>query len=309
VSKDCKSALSEQLLKRSLANQMTKKSFDILNYISKEEILKKLKELGNKNLTKTGHGFLTFGAIPIIQSSKNSTINYSNKSKEKPVIGLIDVVLAANRNYNKVVEPNIKRIEEEQPNLRNFTELKELVKSKTQNDFYTFWGHKDEKKYRTLQNILNKIEQLKKENPSITDDFTLMNDWGTKADLTNYKTDIIGSIPNVAIATFQHLRMTFGVDTIKPDQRVKEILDYEFGLEKLSDLNTIKAVEQIAEIAKLKVITIDQIFVQYGSSYYNQLANKLTIKQVADNLKKLGVDNEIISKATFLTTKQIERIK
>lgn len=305
-------------------NQMTRRNFDILDYISKEEILKKLEELGSKELTKTGHGFSTFGRIPIIQSAEKSTTSYSNKSKEKPAIRLIEVVLAANRNYNKVVEPNVKKIEEQQPNLKNFSELNELIENQSQNDFYSFWGHKDEKKYRTLKNILNKIEQLKKDNPLISDDFTLMNNWGTKADLSGYKTDIIGAIPNVGIATFQHLRMVFGVDTIKPDQRVKEILDYEFGLGKLSDINTIKAVEQIAEIAESKVITIDQVFVQYGSSYYNQQANKLTLKQVASNLKnnqqvntlkqvasnlkKLGVDNDTISKATLLTIKQIERI-
>ena len=136
-----------------------------------------------------------------------------------------------------------------------------------------------------------------------------MNKWGATADLLNYKTDIIGSLPNVAIATFQHLRMVFGVDTIKPDQRVKEVLDFEFGLSRLSDVNTIKAVEQIAEISNFKVITIDQIFVQYGLSYYNQLANKITIKQVIGNLKKLGIENEIISKATYFTSGQIDKIK
>ncbi|MBL0736976.1 hypothetical protein JI750_08790 [Flavobacterium sp. GN10] len=288
---------------------MSKKDFHILHYISKEEILRKLNELGSKNLTKTGHGFSSFGAIPIIKSSQKSTIGFSAKSKEKPAIGLIDIVLSANRNYNKVVEPNIKRIEESYPDLKNFTQLKELMANLTQNDFYNFWGHKDEKKYKTLKNILKSIDQLKKENPLITDDFVLINEWGTKTDLINYKTDPIGSLPNIAIATFQHLRMVFGIDTIKPDQRVKEVLDYEFGLENLSDINTIKAVEQIAEIANLKVITVDQIFVQYGSSYYNQSANKLTIKQIAHNLLELGVDINVISKATLLTKKQIERIK
>ncbi len=153
------------------------------------------------------------------------------------------------------------------------------------------------------------MEILRETYPTAQDDFDLMQQWGQRADLFNYKQDVIGSIPNIAVATFQHLRMVFGVDTIKPDQRVKEVLDYEFGLSKLSDEKAVKAVEQIASIARMKVIAIDQLFVQYGSSYYNQSANKVTTKEIVRNLKELGVDNEIISKATLLTIGQIERIK
>lgn len=288
---------------------MTKRNFEISKHISEIEILKKLEHIGKQNLTSTGHGHKEFGSIPISESSQRSTLTYSDRFKKKPAIGIIDVVLAANRNYNKVVEPHLKRIEREYPDLKNFKELRDILNSKTKEEFYLFWGHKDEKKYNTLKKILLSVEELKKQNPTIIDDYTLMNTWGTNADLSNYKADIIGSIPNVAIATFQHLRMVFGVDTIKPDQRVKEVLDFEFGLSKLSDLNVINAVEQIALISKMKVITIDQVFVQYGSSYYNQSANKITLKQIISNLKKLGVADKVISEATLLTMGQIEKIK
>lgn len=288
---------------------MKKRNFEISKHISETEILKKLEHIGKQNLTSTGHGHQQFGSIPISESSQRSTLNYSDRFKKKPAIGVIEVVLAANRNFNKVVEPYVKKIETEYPHLKNFKDLQDILNSKTKEEFYSFWGHKDEKKYNTLTKIILSIEELKKQNPTIADDYTLMNNWGTKADLSNYKSDIIGSIPNVAIATFQHLRMVFGVDTIKPDQRVKEVLDFEFGLSKLSDLNVINAVEQIALISKMKVITIDQVFVQYGSSYYNQSANKITLKQIISNLKKLGVADKVISEATLLTIGQIEKIK
>lgn len=287
---------------------MTKRNFQISKHISDIEILKKLEYLGKHNLTVTGHGHEQFGSIPIIESANKSTRSYTSKFKEKPAIALLEVVLAANRNFNKVVEPHIKRIETEYPTLRNFKQLREIIDLKTKDEFYFFWGHKDEKKYNTLKRLLLNIETLKKQNPKIKDDFSLMNNWGMNADISNYNMDIIGSIPNIAIATFQHLRMVFGVDTIKPDQRVKEVLDFEFGLPKLSDLNVIKAVEQIAQISKIKVITIDQIFVQYGSSYYNQSANKITLKQIVINLKRLGVENKVISKATSLSIRQVERM-
>lgn len=124
--------------------------------------------------------------------------------------------------------------------------------------------------------------------------------------MSNYQNDKIGKIYNVAVATFQHLRMVFGVDTVKPDQRVKEVLSYEFGLPKLSDQKAIQAVEQIAKITNHKVITIDKILVKYGSGYYNQKSNKLTIKEIAKNLKNYNVDIEIISKSTNLSHEQIK---
>ena len=112
-----------------------------------------------------------------------------------------------------------------------------------------------------------------------------MNLWARNADVLNYEADVIGRIPNIGIATFQHLRMVFGIDTVKPDQRVKEVLVKEFELRKLSDKKAIKAAEQIASITKLKVITIDQIFVKYGSSYYNQKANKKANKKIIGSQK------------------------
>src|SRR6185312_7541211 len=151
-------------------------------------------------------------------------------------------------------------------------------------EFYSFWGHKDEKKYTTLKNLLISIDKLKSQYPDITNDFELMNKWATTTDLLNRKNDLIGSIPNIGVATFQHLRMVFGVDTVKPDQRVKEVLDFEFGCKRLSDEKAIKAVEQIANITGKKVITIDQILVKYGSGYYNQNANKISVKEIAKNL-------------------------
>lgn len=287
---------------------MSKKHPDILQLKTADEIASIIERIGNENLTKTGHGYKDFGAIPIRIAAEKSTGIFSDRWRKKPALGLISVVLAANRNYNKVVEPNLDKIEQAEPELKTFQQLSLLLERKTKDEFYSLWGHKDEKKYKTLQNLITKIEKLKAKFPDYKDDFNLLNKWGESADLQNYKQDLIGSTPNVAVATFQHLRMVFGVDTVKPDQRVKEVLQYEFALPKLSDKIAIKTVEQIAEFLQLKVITVDQIFVKYGSSYYNQKANKLTVKHIAQKLKELGVDNQIINKATLLTLRQIERL-
>ena len=289
-----------------------KRTFNILNHKTKSEIIEIVNRLGNEKLTKTGHGFKDSGAVSIFESSKQSTKNYTKRIENKPAIGLILVVLAANRNYNRVVEPNLKRIEIEFPDLRTFQQLSDILNSKSESEFYEFWGHRDKKKYNTLKSLLYVINNdLRKKYPIVSDDFQLMNNWGRDVDLLNYKNDVIGKIPNIALATIQHLRMTFGINTVKPDQRVKEVLKYEFGLSRLSNEKVISAIEQIADVVNLDVITVDQIFVKYGSSYYTKKdsdSKKITIRQVAKNLKELNVDINIISKATSLSEEQIERL-
>ena len=262
---------------------MNKKTFDILDYIKKAEIIKTLNYLGAKNLTCCGHGFEIYGAIPIEKAANKSTMNYSNAWKLNPAMGLICVVLAANRNYNSVVEPNLRRMKLEEPELKTFTQLSQIIQKKGQDEFYKFWGHKDEKKFNTLKNILTNIERIRINYPNFKNDYDLTNLWAKNADILNHKQDIIGSIPNVGIATFQHLRMVFGIDTIKPDHRVKEVLNKEFGLSKLTGQKAIIAAEQIAIIAKIKVINVDQIIVKYGSSYYNQKVTKTNSKNIKNN--------------------------
>jgi len=286
---------------------MSKKKFDIRNYKTDKEICDIVEEIGSHLLTETSHTFKTFGAISILEAAKKSAQKYSNKAKEKPAIVLIDIILAANRNYNKVVEPNIRKIEENYPELKSIEQLENLLNQKTKEEFFQFWGHKDLKKYNTLRSILEKIKELKKRYKEISDDYDIINKWAQNANILEVKKDIIGSIPNISIATFQHLRMNFGIDTVKPDQRVKEVLETEFEVENITDLNGIIAVEQIASITKYKVIEIDQIFVKFGSGYYNRVG-KLNVKVIAKKLKELNVPINTISKATLLTERQINKL-
>jgi hypothetical protein len=95
-----------------------------------------------------------------------------------------------------------------------------------------------------------------------------MKQWARRATPTKRHNDhLAGGIPNFGLASFQHLRMTFGVNTVKPDQRVRKVLEQEFGL-RLSDAKAILAVEEIAKATGYSPLMIDQIFVKYGSGYY-----------------------------------------
>lgn len=75
---------------------MTKTPFNILDIISKEQVKRTLDEIGEMPLTSTGHGYEVFGSIPILDAAIQSTHNYTVKTKEKPAMGLLIVVLAAN---------------------------------------------------------------------------------------------------------------------------------------------------------------------------------------------------------------------
>lgn len=283
----------------------------IFKFISSDiNITKVMDIIGSRPLTKTSHLYDDYGPIRIDEAARMAHSALGGRAKIKPGVMIIEVVLSANRNYNKVVRPNILKIEETYPELKSIDDVERLIKSKSKEEFYKLWGHKDEKKYKTLSAIIDSIKTMRGVNQESTPekDYALLNKWATNFDVKNIGNDIIGKNRNVGVATVQHLRMAFGVDTVKPDQRVKEVLDYEFGLEKPSDIDSIIAVEQIAKKCNEKVYVIEQIFVNYGSGYYGNAKIKLSPKEIAKNLKDLEVDPEIIAKATKLSKIQIAKL-
>ena len=287
---------------------MSSKTFSILSYKNVEEIKSIVKSVGDCLLTETSHDYSNRAGKTIAEASKLSSTNYNLKAINNPAIALAEVVLAANRNYVKVVDPYIKEAQIKFPFVKTFDDLIELMKEKNWEHFSDFWHHKDEKKYNTLKSILSVITKLRENYSFPINDYELMNDWAINADVTKHSENPIGRIPNVAVATFQHLRMVFGANTVKPDQRVKEVLEYEFSTSKLSDINAVLAVEQIAKICTLTILEVDQIFVNYGSGYYNRTNNKITPKDIAKRLKEKNIDSETIIYATGLTSYQISKI-
>ncbi len=293
---------------------MAKKDFNILDSLSEDFINEKVISIGEKSLTPTSHNFDKYGAIKIIEASNISHQDYFSQAKNLPAIALIEVVLSANRNYNKVVLPNIIRLKKEYPSLITFDDLDNLLSSTTKEGFFKIWGHKDDKKYQILLDIIEEINYLKKENPD-NSDYELMNNWANTIDITGYNTELIGRIRNIALATLQHLRMTFGANTVKPDQRVIEVLDYEFNLKGLSQIKSVVAVEQISKITNKPALLLDQIFVLYGSGYYNRtgenpfsISLNTTVKEIAKKLKNFNIEPGIISQSTNLSLQEISEL-
>ena len=233
--------------------------------MSNTEIKAKVEELGGKMMAEGSHGYEKYAGMSILEAAKLQT--KENTAEKNAAIAVIGVVLGANRDWRKVVLPNLERLRES-ADYKDMT-FEHLHRLLGKNDYVAFkavWGHKDENKYNTLKELVKRILSIAKENPQWKTDFDVMAGWAIKAKLEHRKDDILGSIPNVGIATFQHLRLTFGVDTVKPDQRVMEVLESKFG-KKLSPAKAIGEVEEIARITGHQVIIIDQIFVKYGSGY------------------------------------------
>ena len=237
----------------------------IEKYKTAQEIKGIVKRLENSLMTKYSHGYENYGAIKIICAAKKQAENFKNEEGRNAAIIVVEVVLAANRNFKRQVGENIQKIREKYPSL-TFEKLNRMLDKMDYKEFKEVWGHKDEKKYNTLKALVEEILKIKKNNPKLND-FETMKMWAEKSDRKNRKNDRLGCIPNVGLATFQHFKIAFGVDTVKPDKRVREVLSKEFGA-KLSPEKAIDAVEEIAKITGYKVIEIDQIFVKYGSGYY-----------------------------------------
>lgn len=224
-----------------------------------------MRELGSKPLRKSSHGFELFGAIPIIDAAVKQVERFrSDKAYRNAAISLMNVVLAANRAYNKQVEPHVRRMRETWPNM-TLVELQAMIAEHDFVQFSNIWGHVDEKKFEILRELVNAALDLPTQ-PGWSD-YDRLHAWAGRAALEHRLEDPLGSVRYVGIATFQHLRISFGIDTVKPDQRVTEVLENEFGA-RLTPEQTVIAVEQIAGMAGMRVIEIDQIFVKYGSGYY-----------------------------------------
>lgn len=216
-------------------------------------------------LKPDSHLYIRYPNKTIGEAASEESKSYGRNQKERPAIGLIEVVLSINRKYSTHVEPHIIRIEK--TDLATFTQLEEMINTYSIEEFYDFWGHHDARKYGIMRYTLKAINILR-DKYKIKDDYVLMNKWAVEANIGKNNEDIIGRTKFLGLATFQHLRMNYGVNTVKPDRQVKEVLRREFGFVGNNDKKAILTVENISSFSGYSMIELDQIFVNYGSGYY-----------------------------------------
>ena len=241
--------------------------FNILDYKSKEDIINMINDMWNKKLLSTGHGY-DGKDITILEKSKYESEHYTDEAKKTPAIALLTVILAARNNFQRIVAPRMKKLIENNPKLATFDQLKEIVNSKTQEEFYEFWNFRSPWKYNRIVEILNSIPLLRWLYSEAKNDYELFHSRASNIDIDNISDDILWKIKGMWTATIQHLAMNFGVNTAKPDQRVMEVLEREFNIKNITQSLSIEAMEQISKITWMSTLLLDQIFVKYWSSYY-----------------------------------------
>ena len=265
--------------------------------------------LGSAAMTKTAHGYCKDANETVREAAERGTRDYTKNSRSSSAIAIMDVILAANRDYNKQVKGKIEHIRQRHPLLTIKRLAKMVEEAGTAKEFQSTWGHNDAGKFQVLKDVLAVFMPRLGKNDSPDHDFAILAAWAERAELMSMHDDAVGRIHNVGIATFQHLRMTFGVNTVKPDRRVKEVLQREFGLH-LTDKKSILVVERMAEVEGIPPLLLDQIFVKYGSGHYvaNADAVRSAVEAIVRNLKKMRLPDTQIAQATGWTLREIESL-
>lgn len=194
-----------------------------------------------------------------------------------PALKLIDSVLQINRQYKNFVEPTMNKIFDKYPDLHSFSDLRKLINKQTKRSFLkNVWQYNDPERYDLLCEVLKGFEQLKKKY-GLRRDIYVMRRWGKEFDLNELDSDPIGSIHGIGLATCQYLRMQSGIDTLKPDRRVKASLNVIFH-KNFSDIKAIQVVDEISKVTKYSNLELDQILVNDKMHYKSKGTKRATCR-------------------------------
>ncbi len=192
-----------------------------LTKVEQQSISKTITRLGQAMMTESAHGYQSGRNETIMAAARRAAKTYTKKSQSSSAIAIMDVILSANRDYNKQVLKNVERMRQLYPGLT----IKQLdlmtQEARTAKKFKDVWGHNDERKFQTLKGVLAVFIPRLGKSDRPAKDYQIMSEWATNVQLSAMYQDSVGVLSNIGIATFQHLRMTFGANTVKPDRRVK----------------------------------------------------------------------------------------
>ena len=174
------------------------------------------------------------------------------------VEAIINTVLAMRQRWNETAEPRFIEFQKNYSEIKTLYDLENLINSLSETEFCKkvlrfnikqndYW------RYNMLRDMVKAFIKYQKENGLASDQEAMM-DWANKCDLSKLEDDIIGRLNNVGIATVQNLRMCLGIDTVKPDVHIKNVLK-EIGLG-----SEVEICELISELTGYKLLELDQIF-------------------------------------------------
>lgn len=177
-----------------------------------------------------------------------------------PVLLVADAAgSASGLNYKNIVKPHVEQFRERFVETGDVTTLADLAELESDPKFAAeFTVGRPNIVYEVPQALLERTD-------SETDDLTLLQTWARNADPERYRTDPIGSISGIGIATFQYLRMIAGVDTAKPDIQVEKFIEElrkdhpSFELCTDSKTDVLQSCRWLSEQSTYSLVEIDQI--------------------------------------------------
>lgn len=177
-----------------------------------------------------------------------------------PVLLIVDAAgSASGLNYANIVKPNVEEFDREFVDTDKVSSLADLAELEDDPEF-------EEEFTIGRPNIVYEVPQnLLEEDDSGRDDLEILTRWAETADPESYRSDPVGGVGGVGLATFQYLRMLAGAKTVKPDIQVRrfvEELEEEYGwdsLETESAIDLINSCQWLADHSSYSMLEIDQI--------------------------------------------------
>lgn len=205
-------------------------------------------------------------AAPEYREHAEKFRNLDRWTGSDPVLLIVDAAgSATGLNYANIVKPNVEEFRREFVETGKVQSLADLVKLADDPEFEEqFTIGRPNVVYDVAQNLLEKYD-------SEREDLEILRDWAETADPESYRSDPVGEVNGVGLATFQYLRMLAGAETVKPDIQVRrfvEELEGEYGWEDLEmekPIDLIDSCRWLAEHSSYSVLEIDQIAWWYYS--------------------------------------------
>ena len=199
----------------------------------------------------------------ILEQSKSEIIKTATPSWLHPsAVKVIHCVLALNRNFDKVVSPRLEAFIDNNPNIQGVVELANLIDSyPTPHAFVKQeLNYNDKNRAPILLSVAEYTCSIVKEAPIVSEEEALKQ-WAIQANPLDYKT--LG-IKGFAIPGFQHLRLLFGAETVKPDVHIMEFLCVHLN-RRVSKIESIYLLEAAAERVGLSIRNVDLFIWSIGA--------------------------------------------
>ena len=190
-----------------------------------------------------------------------------------PAVKVINSVLSLNMDYRKVVKRKLDAFQENNPDVRQVTELAAFIEEDHQTpiDFLNkefSYKHKPKsiRKANAINSVCEKLCGIINASPSVSEEDAIRQ-WALQAKPDGYR---IWNITEFRIAGFQWLRMLFGADTAKPDKHIlnflADTLDEKFPqTNEKKKLEAVDLIEETSAHSEFSARDIDRIIWDFMS--------------------------------------------